>query len=264
VTQTHAYGAGHFDHRLPLEVRRLRALESYVDPVTRAVIEAKGIRAGWRCLELGGGAGSIARWLAGMCAPGEVVVTDLDTRLLPRDVPNLSVLRHDVVHDDFPPDSFDLVHARALLEHLPERAEVLTKMVRWTVPGGWVCVDGVISFPPHEDTVHDAYQRCWHAVLALAQGPMRIDQQWATALPGLLGRAGLTRVGVQCTPGLVGRGGNADAFLRLSLEQLEPALLDRNLVTREDIIECADLLEGGQYTDLALMAISAWGQRPAA
>lgn len=31
----------------------------------------------------------MARWFAAQCAPGEVVVTDLDTRLLPRDVPNL-------------------------------------------------------------------------------------------------------------------------------------------------------------------------------
>lgn len=196
------YGAGLFDHRRRLEVQRLRALEAYNDPATQSVILARGVQPGWRCLELGGGAGSIARWLAAHSAPGEVVVTDLDTRLLPRGIPNLTVLRHDVVHDDFPAASFDLVHARALLEHLPKPTDVLAKMVRWTAPGGWVCVDDLISIRPPGGP-RDAHQRCWNALVTLAEGTMRIDQHWAATLPRLFAAQGLTDIGVHCTPGLV-------------------------------------------------------------
>ncbi|MEV6148581.1 class I SAM-dependent methyltransferase [Streptomyces sp. NPDC051992] len=256
----HEYGAGLLDHRIPQETARLRALEAYLDPTTRSVITRLGIQPGWRCLELGGGAGSVARWLAEQCAPGEVVGTDISTALLPRDVPNLSVRRHDVVQEDFPAASFDLVHARALLEHLPERAEVLGKMVRWTAPGGWVCVETVMAVHPPADT-RNAYQRCLNAVFTLSETVMRTEQRWGTALPGLLSQAGLTDIGVRCTPGLVGRNGNADAFLRLSLEQIGPALVRERLTTPEELADCTNLLEGGDYTDLALMTLSAWGRR---
>src|SRR5262245_22870788 len=62
------------------EHERLRLLESHVDPLSVAAIEAVGLSRGARCLEIGAGAGSIARWLAERVGdPGLVVATDLDT-----------------------------------------------------------------------------------------------------------------------------------------------------------------------------------------
>jgi ubiquinone/menaquinone biosynthesis C-methylase UbiE len=44
-----------------------------------------GVTDGWICLEVGAGAGSIARWLARRVGPtGSVVATDLDTRFFGR------------------------------------------------------------------------------------------------------------------------------------------------------------------------------------
>lgn len=37
------YGAGLFDHRIPLETRRLRAMEEYNDLTTRAIALARGL-----------------------------------------------------------------------------------------------------------------------------------------------------------------------------------------------------------------------------
>ncbi|MEU7166303.1 class I SAM-dependent methyltransferase [Streptomyces morookaense] len=257
------YGAGLLDHQQPLEVRRLRALEEFADPATHAALSGRGLQAGRRCLELGGGAGSIARWLARQCAPGEVVVTDLDTSLLPRDIPNLTVSSHDVVREDFPDASFDLVHARALLEHLPEREEVLAKLVRWTAPGGWVCVDGMTVVTP-ADGAHNACHRCLESLITLSAGSMRADARWATALPRLLAHTGLENVDVLCTPGLVGPGGNADRLLRLTLEQTGPAMTAQNLIRRQDLTDCARLLDQDAYIDLAFLIVSAWGRRPRA
>ena len=54
------------------------------------------------------------------------MATDVDTRFLnPSWAPNLEVLEHDVVREGFPPGPFDLVHARALLIHLPDRESLL-------------------------------------------------------------------------------------------------------------------------------------------
>ncbi|QCX82422.1 hypothetical protein C9F11_44245 (plasmid) [Streptomyces sp. YIM 121038] len=257
-----AYGAGLLDYQKPLELRRLRALEKFADPITRASISGRGLQTGWRCLELGGGAGSIAQWLARQCAPGEVVVTDIDTRLLSRrGVPNLTILRHDVVQDDFPAGSFSLVHARALLEHLPERDKTIARMVRWTAPGGWVCVDGLILVSSPEGA-QNAYHRCMDALIALVSGQMQVDVRWATALPRLLAQAGLEDVDLMCAPGRVGRNGNADALTQLTLEQLGPAMVHQGLVTQQDLTDCRELLASGSYTDLAFLTLSTWGRRP--
>jgi hypothetical protein len=41
-----------------------RTLEAVFVPGTRACLLATGLRDGWRCLEVGAGAGSIARWVS--------------------------------------------------------------------------------------------------------------------------------------------------------------------------------------------------------
>ena len=52
------------------------------------------------------------------------MVTDLDTRFLKvslGDLENVEVMQQDIVKDPLPDDSFDLVHARLVFEHIPER-----------------------------------------------------------------------------------------------------------------------------------------------
>lgn len=49
---------------------------------------------------------------------GSVIAADIDTHHLCTDVPRMTPLVHDVVTDEFPPASFDLVHTRMLLMHL--------------------------------------------------------------------------------------------------------------------------------------------------
>jgi ubiquinone/menaquinone biosynthesis C-methylase UbiE len=80
-----------------------------------------GITRGWSCLEVGAGAGSIARWLAQRVGSiGRVVATDLDTRFFEDAAgTNLEVWRHDVTRDPFPTAEFDLVHVRWLLDCCP-------------------------------------------------------------------------------------------------------------------------------------------------
>ena len=65
------------------EHERLLLLEDHVDSLSVEAIEAVGIASGARCLEIGGGAGSIARWFAAKVGdPRFVTAIDLDTRLL--------------------------------------------------------------------------------------------------------------------------------------------------------------------------------------
>src|SRR4051812_14227124 len=89
-----------FDQAWTKERERLTALESLFDASSRRLLADLGVGAGWRCLEVGAGAGGIARWLADRVGDtGRVVATDLDTRFLDGSG-NLDVRTHDVVTDD--------------------------------------------------------------------------------------------------------------------------------------------------------------------
>jgi 2-polyprenyl-3-methyl-5-hydroxy-6-metoxy-1,4-benzoquinol methylase len=118
-----------FPHSAQDESRRLQLLEERLDPLTIRRLERLGIGRGARCLEIGGGRGSIARWLADRVGPdGRVTATDLQPGLLDAiGAPNLEVLRHDVRTDTFAERSFDLVHTRAVLMHVPADAEILRR-----------------------------------------------------------------------------------------------------------------------------------------
>ena len=50
--------------------------------------------------------------------------------------------RHDIVADPPPSERFDLIHARLLLEHLPDRNAVLDRLVDVLRPGGWLLIEG--------------------------------------------------------------------------------------------------------------------------
>src|SRR5215471_2656034 len=100
------YFAAHFDRALERE--RLSCLEAALDPISTRHLSALGVGDGWRCLEVGGGGGSLVRWLAGRGA--HVVVVDIDTTYLDTiNLPNVVVRRGDVTSESIERDAFDLV-----------------------------------------------------------------------------------------------------------------------------------------------------------
>jgi len=103
-------------HDLKGERQRLELMSALLDPMERALIERLGVKAGWRCLELGSGNGSIARILAGIVAPsGGVVASDIDVRYMAElRAPCLEVRRLDIMQDAIEDEAYDLVVARAL------------------------------------------------------------------------------------------------------------------------------------------------------
>jgi SAM-dependent methyltransferase len=155
-----------FDQRREQERRRLELFELVRDPASVRRLERTGVGAGWRCLEVGAGRGSIARWLARRIGPdGSVLAIDLEPNLLD-DVnePGIEVRGADVREIELQEHSFDLIHARAVLEHMPDRARALSRMVSWLAPGGWLVVEevdwlgGTVGDPPWSGLM-DAYDR---------------------------------------------------------------------------------------------------------
>jgi SAM-dependent methyltransferase len=124
-------------------VARFDALEETFDSLTIRHLTRTGVAAGWRCLEVGAGSGSIASWLADQVGPdGRVVATDIDiSRFRPVSLAHLEVRRHDLVSDEFPVGPWDLIHERLVLQHVPARLQVLGRMVDALAPGGWLVLE---------------------------------------------------------------------------------------------------------------------------
>ena len=57
------------DAEADFERERLRLLGQLMDPMTTGRLERLRVGRGWRCLEVGAGDGSVARWLAGLVGP---------------------------------------------------------------------------------------------------------------------------------------------------------------------------------------------------
>src|SRR3954453_14300695 len=146
---------------------RLEGVAEAMDPATTRFLDALGVAAGWRCIEIGAGIGSIAVWLADRVGTtGQVVATDIETRwgeTLSRS--DIEIRRHDIAEESLETLSFDLVHARGVLSHLPRWREAIGHMVQALRPGGWLCVEETdwltsgVSDPPTP-----AIERFWAAV----------------------------------------------------------------------------------------------------
>ncbi|MEW6473534.1 MAG: class I SAM-dependent methyltransferase [Actinomycetota bacterium] len=178
-----------------------------------------GLGMGWRCLDVGGGSGSVAIWLAERVAPdGKVVVTDIDTRFLePIRRPGLDVWRHDVVVDSLPEAEFDLVHTRSVLMHLPERETVMRRLVTALRPGGWLVVEES-DFYPVEASADDPYRSGW---LAANRGleAAGMAPRWARELPSVLDHLGLVDIGAEADVAMFQGGSDMAQLMQLGLLQ---------------------------------------------
>jgi SAM-dependent methyltransferase len=207
------------------ERRRLELLEQCLDPMTARSLDAIGVEAGWRCLELGGGGGSVTRMFCDRVGPGgRVTAVDLDTRFLEElGRENLEVQCRDVVADGLPGDAYDLIHARLLLMHLPTREKFVGEMAAALRPGGWLLVEDLDTYPLRALTegvyagVMDKAIEAFH----MANAASTFGRQ----LPALFDAAGLEDVEAVCEV-MTYRGGSPGAQLILtSMDQLRPALL---------------------------------------
>lgn len=202
-----------FDTAGDQERDRLNAHSRIWDDFTCRTLADTGVGAGWRCLEIGAGTGTVASWLVDQVGPhGQVVATDIETRWLePLAGANLVVRHHNVADDHVDEQGYDLVHARLVLEHLPQRDAVTAKLVAALRPGGWLVVEDYDVRP----MAHTMPARpAWAAVNAAIIDVLRsagADPLYGAELGGLLERAGLVDVAVE-------------GFLRqLPLPELAPA-----------------------------------------
>ncbi len=258
------------DNAWQLARRRLSLLEAQLDPGTVAHFEALGLGRGWRCLEVGGGGGSMVEWLCRHVGPtGVVVATDIDTRFLDQIAePNLEVRRHDLTGEDLPDGAFDLVHGRLVLNHLAERDLALRRMAAVVRPGGWLLVEegDWITWQPDASADPEAaavFRRHWaaHDRFGTRHG---LDHAYGRRLYGEVSRLGLRDVGAAGRVSMV-RGGSPQAeFWRLSFEQVGERTVEAGLLDRQDLARQLELLMDPAFVWMGMTLMAVWGRRPAA
>src|SRR5262249_52348631 len=111
-----------------LEWERLELLQTLYDASTTQQLARLGIKAGWQCLEVGAGRGSIAHWLAECVGPaGRVVAADMDPRLLRRvSLPsNIEIRPLNILTQAVEGQQYDLLYFRAAPVNRPPPAPSL-------------------------------------------------------------------------------------------------------------------------------------------
>ncbi len=106
------------------------------------------LRPGDRLLDVGCGPGTLTADLADAVAPGSVVAIDVSAAVVEeasgyateRGVDNISFRVGDFRRAGLSADSFDVVHAHQVLQHLADPVGALTDMAGLTKPGGIVAV----------------------------------------------------------------------------------------------------------------------------
>lgn len=246
----------------PGEHERLRLLERVFDDFSIDAIRAAGFCKGFRCLEIGAGSGSIARWFASEAGdPGLVTATDIDLRLLePLADLGIRTLQHDVATDEFPAGSFDLIHARSVLEHTAQREEVLDRIVPWLAPGGTLVINDCASFPL-SSSINPHYRKVFEATLGVL-ALTGTDYEWARSFPEPLRRHGYQDLGVSAIVPPVQGGTPIARFWSLTMEALRQRVLDADLLEKEEIDYVQTLLTDPEFFDLGPAHLVAWGRRP--
>ena len=226
------------DNAAPQTPARFAALSDLYDETSIRHLRRIGVDRGWRCWEIGAGSGSISQWLCSQVGPnGSVLATDIDTRFLGQSVhTNLTVRRHDIALDPLPDQAFDLVHARLVLVHLPEREKVLDRMIAALKPGGWLLTEEFDSLS--QLPAPDRYP-C-EAALKTAVAFRRVmtergvDPGFGRALAGLLRTRGLESISAEGRMLMWPGGSVGTDLIKANFWQLRDAMLASDSITASE------------------------------
>ena len=263
--ETNADSRGTFDDAGRNAAARFAALSALFDRETSRQLEDRGVGPGWHCLEVGGGGGSVATWLSERVgATGRVLVTDIDTRFLETiRLPNLEVRRHDITHDPLPEGTFDLVHSRMVLIHLPERDEVLRRMAGALKPGGWlVCeeFDSLSALPDSAVSPGEILLKT-HVAMGRLSVDHRVDRRYGRLLHGRFRALGLISLGAEARMSIVQCGSPGATLLRASYECRRTAMIDAGYLTEREFDQDMARLDDTDFMMPSPIMWTAWGRR---
>ena len=255
------------DNAAPQTSERFDALSTLYDRESLRHLEDRGVGPGWNCLEVGGGGGTIAAWLAARVGPtGHVLVTDLNPRFLDDSkFSNMEIRSHNIVTDPLPDAAFDLIHARLVLIHIPEREQVLARLAAALKPGGWIIEEEFDSQLLQYDPLRmpgEVHLKTQEALFRLLD-ERGVERRWGRLVFGRMRAMGLVDVRAKAHLSMW-HGGSAGASLtRANFEQLRDALITSGYVTREELEQDIARLDDPEFVTPSPIMWTTWGRRPA-
>ena len=257
------------DNRKVEAVQRFSALSALFNPGTLRQFDACGLATGWHCWEVGAGGAELVRIMAERVGEGgRILATDIDDSwAIEAASPHVVVQKHDVALDPPPGELFDLVHARLVLVHVPERERAFRNMISALKPGGWLVIEDadpalqplscIDAYGPEQERANRIRQG-FRALLA-SRGA---DIAFGRRLPRMFREAGMTDL-------------SAEAYFPVSMPEcisLEIAtinmirkdLLDNGIATSNDIEGHLESAQNGTLDLSQPPMISVRGRKPRA
>jgi SAM-dependent methyltransferase len=247
----------------PAERERIGLLERLLDPFSQRLLAMLDIQHGWRCLEVGAGHGSVARWLAEQVGPqGRVVATDINPRFLTEiQLPNVEVRQHDIRTDPLELGAYDLAHCRAVLMHLPDPHLAVRRMAAAVRIGGWLLIEeGDFSSLRAVDATHplaEAFNRQTREICERVVHSSAVNLYFGCRVRGLLEEAGLTEIGNEGRT-LIARGGEPESRRQGMTFQ---ALMERGLLSQAEWAEFQKVYSDPSFSYTTPTIFAAWGKR---
>jgi ubiquinone/menaquinone biosynthesis C-methylase UbiE len=222
------------------EYERLRMQARVWEVATGRLLDQVGLGPGASCLDAGCGPGETMRAMAGRVGPaGRVLGVDADPALGAMTLAMLRGAGHRqctfqaqdlTAAGPIPGAPFDLVYARLLLFHLPQRVEVLARLWDAVAPGGHLLIQDYdlrnVSTLPELDWGEELLR-----VLTGAFGAVGADVSAGARLPQLFAQAGVgtpdgTDVAGRIEPLATGR-----SIMEGTLRSLLPTALAHGVTT---------------------------------
>jgi SAM-dependent methyltransferase len=242
--------------REPAEYERLRAQARTWETATARLLDRIALPAGARCLDAGCGPGETMRLLARRVGPaGRVTGLDSDAALVAVVDENLraeghrncEVVRGDVCAGEIE-GTYDLVFARLLLFHLPQRVEVLRKLWDAVAPGGHLVVQdydlmaaGCVPAAAGVDEVAALVVETFTAAGCDVRAGLR--------LPTLLAEAGAGKPDGTDVSGLLVPLSQGAQMLGDVLRSLLPAAVAHGVTTADKVAAALDRMAGDAAAD---------------
>jgi SAM-dependent methyltransferase len=251
----------------PAAMDRFEAFEALFDPSTFRHFAGLGLAPGWRCWEVGAGGTSVVNHLAQQVGDdGHVLATDIDVAWATgAEGPAVEVRVHDVALDPPPAPTFDLVHARLVLVHVPERDAALANMVAALRPGGVLLVEDAdpalqplscLEETGPEQVLANRLRRGFRTLLA----ERGVDLAFGRSLPRRLRGAGLGDVGADAAFPVADQACNYLEVATITI--VRDQLVEHGIATDEDIERHLASVRAGRLDLVQPPMISCWGRRP--
>lgn len=240
-----------------------RAWEQNYDEPSQKFFTELGLAPDATILDIGAGGGSMVEWFAQQAPLGLVTALDIDVSQLEhlQGQPTVEVVQADVTDHQFPGQSFDLIFARGIFSVLPDAMGTLSRCRSWLRDGGLMIIEDFYFMDP-ADAPTDLGREILEGYVR-ASSESGADFKMARRLPSMLARAGFADVDSSVRKLGPGQGTNENALMAVRMHAQGDSLIERGLMTREQIDGWLDRLDDPTFQDITTLGIRSWGSRRA-